>query len=137
MSLCVSLSMVTIPAGAAEVKVRRCRSICEVAGIEDGRVKINPLFEWDPASDAVLMRPVKSAIIEKIRDDRGWSEGRLIAEITDRTAVLRWLAGHMICSEAEVRRVIEGFYRNRTELMEKIRSRQEPDRGGLPIYETP
>jgi flagellar protein FlaI len=137
MSLCISMSMVTIPAGAVEVKVRRCRSICEVAGVEDGRVKINPLFEWDPATDAILMRPVKSAIIEKIRDDRGWSEGRLITEITDRTAVLRWLAGHMICSETEVRRVIEGFYRNRTELMEKIRPGQETGKGGSPIYEAP
>lgn len=136
MSLCISLAMVTIPVGDAEVKVRRCRSICEVAGVEDGRVKINPLFEWDPASDAILMRLAKSAIIDKIRDDRGWSEGRLIAEIADRTSVLRWLAGHMISSETEVRRVIEGFYRNRTELMEKIRSRQEPDTGGLSIYET-
>ncbi|OPY28525.1 MAG: hypothetical protein A4E28_01458 [Methanocella sp. PtaU1.Bin125] len=123
MSLCISLSMVTVLSGTEEVKVRRCRSICEVTGVENGRVKINPLFEWDPACDAILMRPVQSSVIEKIMEDRGWSESRLIAEMTDRTAVLRWLAGHMVCGEAEVRSIIEGFYRNRTELMKKVRRR--------------
>jgi flagellar protein FlaI len=129
-SLCISLSMVTINAGGTDVKVRRCRSIGEVAGVEDGNVVIDPVFEWDPASDAIMMTSACSRVIRKIRDDRGWSDRRMIEEIADRTAVLRWLAGRMISDEDEVRRVVGGFYRNRAALLEKIRS--ENGAGGRP-----
>jgi flagellar protein FlaI len=120
MSLCISLSMVTVNAGGADVKVRRCLSIGEVAGIEDGSVVINPVFEWDPSCDTITMTSEPSVVIRKIRDERGWSDRRLIEEIADRTAVLRWMAGSMIHDEDEVRKVIGKFYRNRATLLEKI-----------------
>jgi archaeal flagellar protein FlaI len=124
MSVCISLSMVTVNVGGADVKVRRCLSIGEVAGVEDGSVVINPVFEWDPASDTITMSPEHSVVIRKIRAERGWSDRRMIEEIADRTAVLRWMAGHMICGDDEVRRVVGEFYRNRAALLEKIRSTQ-------------
>jgi flagellar protein FlaI len=132
-SLCVSLSMVTINAGGTDVKVRRCRSIGEVAGVEDGNVIIDPVFDWDPASDAIMMTSAYSRVIRKIRDDRGWNDRRMIQELADRTALLRWLAGRMIRDEDEVRRIVGGFYRNRAELLEKIRS--EPGTGGRRVDE--
>lgn len=128
-SLCISLSMVTINAGGADVKVRRCLSIGEVAGVEDGRVAINTVFEWDPASDTIAMTPDRSVVIRKIRDERGWSDRRMIEEMADRTAILRWLAGRMICDGDEIRRVVGSFNRNRAALMEKIRS--DNGTGGL------
>jgi hypothetical protein len=70
------------------------------------------------------MTPERSVVIRKIRDERGWSDRRLIEEMADRTAVLRWLAGCLIRDEDEVRKVIGKFYRNRAGLLEKIRSEQ-------------
>jgi flagellar protein FlaI len=113
--------MVTVNAGGADVKVRRCLSIGEVSGVEDGSVVINPVFEWDPSCDTITMTPERSVVIRKIMDERGWSDRRTIEEIADRTAVLRWLAGCMIRDEDEVRRVVGKFYRNRAELLEKIK----------------
>jgi archaeal flagellar protein FlaI len=121
-SLCINLSLVTVNAGGADIKVRRCRSIDEVAGVEDGNVLINPVFDWDPASDMITMMPERSVVFRKIRDERGWSDRRLIEEIADRTTVLRWMAGCMIRDENEVRMVVGNFYRNRAALLEKIRS---------------
>ncbi len=120
-SLCISLSLVTVNAGGADIKVRRCRSIDEVAGVEDGNVLINPVFDWDPASDMITMMPERSVVLRKIRDERGWSDRRLIEEMADRTAVLRWLAGRPICDEEEVGRVVGSFYRNRAALLENVR----------------
>ena len=54
LSIVVNLSLVSIPSGGIEIKVRRCRSICEISGVgEDGALKIDTLFEWDPASDEI------------------------------------------------------------------------------------
>jgi len=128
-SLCVSLSLVTINAGGADMKVRRCRSIGEVAGVEGGNVLVNPVFEWDPASDVIAMTPERSLVLGKIREERGWSDRRLIEEIADRTAVLRWLAGRMICDEEEVRRVAGEFYRDRAKLLASLR-RKPGEEGG-------
>jgi archaeal flagellar protein FlaI len=134
-SLCISLSLVTVNAGGADVKVRRCRSIDEVAGVDDGKVAINPVFEWDPAGDIIAMSPESSVVIRKIRDERGWSDRRMIEEIADRTTVLRWLAGRGIGGEEEARRVAGEFYRNRAALLDKIRSTR--GEGGLPADELP
>jgi flagellar protein FlaI len=97
-------------------------SIGEVAGVENDSVIINPVFEWDPTGDAITMTPEGSAVIRKIQDDRGWSDRRMIGEIADRTAVLRWLAGHMITDGGEVCRIVGEFSRDRAALLEKVRS---------------
>jgi flagellar protein FlaI len=120
--------MVTVNAGGADVKVRRCLSIGEVSGVEDGKVAINPVFEWDPSCDTITMSLERSVVIQKIRDDRGWSDRRMIEEIANRTAVLRWMAGRMICDDDEILRIIGEFYRNRAMLLEKIR--QVKGKGG-------
>ncbi len=131
-SLCISLSMVTVSTGGADVKVRRCRSIGEVTGVEEGNVVINPVFEWDAAGDVLTMNPENSVVIRKIRDERGWTDRRMIEEIADRTTVLRWMARQMICDEEQIRKAVGEFYRNRSATMEKIRS--EDHAGGRRAY---
>lgn len=125
--LCVSLSMVTVPSGNDEVKIRRCRSICEVSGVENGQLKFDTIFEWDPAGDAIIMKPVMSSVMERIRHDRGWNEDRLIDEIRVRTTVLRWMARNSVAGENQVRRVIEAFRRNRPGLLRHIESNSSAD----------
>lgn len=120
LSLCVSLSMVVLPSGEAEARVRRCREIREVAGVVDGKLQISTVFEWDPVSDSIRMRPEKSAVLEKIREYRGWTEERLIAEISERAEVLQWLARNSIGGEEAVRKVAEAFRRNRCMLLDHI-----------------
>jgi flagellar protein FlaI len=120
LSLCVSLAMVSLRTGGPEIKARRCISISEVRCVEAGRVKTQPLFEWDPACDAILIRPVESCVMEKIKAERCWSDSRLIKEIAARASVLRWMAGNMVTGEDDVRRVIETFSRDRPRLMKLI-----------------
>lgn len=128
LSLCVNLAMVTIPIGGVEVKVRRCRSICEITGInEDGTLDINTIFEWNPATDEILMKAKKSYIADRIKEDRGWNDNRLVEEISARTAVLRWMGENNIVSENTVRKIIEAFNRDRNSLLEYIKGHPRLD----------
>jgi len=122
LSLCVNLAMVSIPSGTIDLKVRRCTSICELAGVkEDGTLSINTLFEWDPAADSISMRRGASRVLEKIRGDRGWSEDRLIEELADRAAVLRWIGENNVVDEERIKKIVESFYRDRKGLMRFIK----------------
>ncbi|HEY3422146.1 MAG TPA: type II/IV secretion system ATPase subunit [Methanocellaceae archaeon] len=122
LSIVVSLSLVSIPSGGIEIKVRRCRSICEISGVdEDGALKIDTLFEWDPASDEIRMMSGSSNTLEKIKSDRGWDDTRLINELSARTAILRWMGENAIVEERAIEKIIETFHRDRKGLMKFIR----------------
>jgi flagellar protein FlaI len=122
LSICVNLSMVTVPSGASEIKVRRCKSICEVCGVkEDGNMDITPLFEWDAVSDRLVMPDRRSKILEKIKDDRGWGDERLIEELTSRAAVLRWIGENSIVSDDKIRELVEKFRKDRIALLSMIK----------------
>ncbi len=122
LSLCVNLAMVSIPSGTIDLKVRRCRSICELAGVkDDGTLSINTLFEWDPSADSISMSRGVSRVLEKIRGDRGWSEDRLVEELADRAAVLRWIGENSVVDEERIKKIVESFYRDRKGLLRFIK----------------
>lgn len=125
LSLCVGLAMVSVPSGPLEIKVRRCRTISEIAGVAgDGSLRINELFRWDPASDAISMVAASSAVLDQIRGDRGWDDGRLIEELSSRAAVLRWIGENSVVDEARIKKTVEWFHRDRRGLLASIRERQ-------------
>ncbi|HTY91154.1 MAG TPA: type II/IV secretion system ATPase subunit [Methanocella sp.] len=121
LSLCVNLAMVNVQSGPVDIKVRRCRSISEITGVgEDSTLKINELFEWDPASDRISMREGQSAVLENIRGDRGWDDGRLIEELSSRAAVLRWIGENSVVDEARIKKIVESYHRDRKGLLRFI-----------------
>ena len=129
LSICVTLSMVLLPsAGTGETRARRCLAISEVAGVMDDKLQINTVFEWDPVTDSIRMTPVRSALLEKIREYRGWTEEQLIEEIAERAAVLQWLARNSVSGDDGVRKVAEAFRRNRRRLLDYIAA--HPRTGG-------
>ena len=122
LSIVVNLSLVSIPSGGIEIKVRRCRSVCEISGVgEDGALKIDTLFEWDPVSDEIRMRQGNSHTLEKIKSDRGWDDSRLINELSARTAILRWMGENAIVEERAIEKIVETFHRDRKGLMKFIK----------------
>jgi flagellar protein FlaI len=122
LSICVNLALVSIPSGGIEIKVRRCRSICEISGVgEDGTLGIDTLFEWDPVADEIRMAAGSSHTLEKIKSDRGWDDMRLIDELSARTAILRWIGENTIVDEGAIKKIVETFHRDRNGLMKFIR----------------
>jgi flagellar protein FlaI len=124
LSLCVNLAMVSIQSGPVDIKTRRCRSICELAGVnKDGTLKINTLFDWDPAADSISMVESRSAVIDKIKGERGWDDGRLIEELSSRAAVLRWIGENNVGDEGRIKKIVESFHRDRKGLLRFLKER--------------
>lgn len=122
LSLCVNLAMVNVQSGPVDIKVRRCRSISEIMGVgDDGTLKINELFAWDPAGDSIAMLDARSAVLGHIRADRGWDDDRLIEELSSRAAVLRWIGENSVIDEARIKQVVESFHRDRKGLLRFIK----------------
>lgn len=122
LSLCVNLAMVSIPSGGIDIKVRRCRSICEISGVEgEGLLKINTLFEWNPVLDTIAMVNGTSTTLERIKADRGWNDGKLVEELSARAVVLRWMGENSIMSEDKTKQIIEAFRRDRKSLLRFIK----------------
>lgn len=122
LSLCVNLALVSIQSGSIEIKVRRCRSICEISGVnDDGTLNINTLFEWDPVTDSIAMRENRSVVMDKIKAERGWDDNRLVEELSSRAAVLRWIGENDIVNESKIKKVVEAFHRDRKGLLKFIK----------------
>lgn len=124
LALCVNLAMVVIPSGPVDIKVRRCRTICELGGVmDDGTLKINTLFEWDPIADSISMARGHSVVLDKIKGERGWDEGRLVEELSARAAILRWVGENNVCDEIRIKKIVELFHRDRKGLLRFLRER--------------
>jgi archaeal flagellar protein FlaI len=133
LSLCVNLALVSIQSGTVDIKVRRCRSICEIGGVnDDGTLKINTLFEWDPVLDEIAMREGRSIVLDKIKAERGWSDSRLVEELSSRAAVLRWIGENDIVEEIKIKKIIEVFHRDRKGLLRLIKGHPALDGDIMP-----
>jgi archaeal flagellar protein FlaI len=129
LSLCVNLAMVSIQSGPVDIKVRRCRTVSELAGVgDDGTLKINTLFEWDPIADSLAMVEGRSAVLERIKGERGWTDGRLVEELSSRAAVLRWIGENSVGDEARIKKIVESFHRDRKGLLRFLKD--HPAYGG-------
>jgi flagellar protein FlaI len=118
LSLCVNLAMVNVQSGPIDIKVRRCRSISELAGVnDDGTLKIKQLFEWDPIGDSISMVEGRSAVLDRIKGERGWDDVRLIDELSSRAAALRWIGENNVGDEARIKKIVESFHRDRKGLL--------------------
>lgn len=118
LSLCVNLAMVNVQSGPIDIKVRRCRYISELAGVnDDGTLKINQLFEWDPIGDSISMVEGRSAVLDRIKGERGWDDVRLVDELSSRAAALRWIGENNVGDEARIKKIVESFHRDRKGLL--------------------
>ncbi len=114
-------------------RVRRNRNITEVF-IPDGSdgIETNRLFEWDPGTDSFESQPDmarSSEVLRKLADDRGWSEEKIIKEISERERVLSYLVQNNVTDYRDVTAVLHAFARTPERVTEKIRDRSlEPER---------
>ncbi len=122
LSLCVNLAMVSIQSGPVDTKVRRCRSIGEICGVnDDGTLSIRSIFEWDPAGDSISMTSERSSVLDRIKSDRGWDDGRLVEELSSRASVLRWIGENSVADEARIKKIVESFHRDRKGMLRFIK----------------
>jgi len=106
--------------------VRRITEITEVAGMEEGKINLNNIYEWDPKDDRIKPTGMPSVLLKKIAGLRGVSKEDVEKEIEDRTRVIRYMQESDIKGVDNVGRVINEYYTNKEELLEEIEKPRAP-----------
>lgn len=91
-------------------RVRRCREIVELAGIDPvtGSLKVNTVYEYNPVPDTFSYSG-RSRILTEIMEYRGWSRIRLDEELQIRRSVLLAMQSQDIRDYRAVARIIQAF----------------------------
>ncbi|MBC7119901.1 MAG: CpaF family protein, partial [Methanobacteriaceae archaeon] len=100
--------------------IRRITEVAEVVGMEEGRVQLNRIFEWDNVTDKVEYVGITSQALREIAELRGISITEIEEEIERRRLVLEYMADENIRSIDEVAKHIHGYYKDPEEILEKI-----------------
>ncbi len=100
--------------------IRRITEIAEVVGIEDGEVKLNIIYEWDPKEDTIKQTGVPCMLKNRIAELRGVPVRKVDEEIARRKQVLEYLVKNNLRSIEEVGRYIREYYIDPERLLSRI-----------------
>ena len=107
---------------------RRNHRLVEVTPDREGGVETRDVFGRNPSEDRMEQR-AESSLLQEIKYERGWDDGRLRRELALRKEVLQYLQREEIRHHDDVGRVIHTFYRQPQTVLEQIRAgRLEPER---------
>ena len=103
-------------------RVRRNHKLVEISPDRDGEgLRTRDVFARDPATDTFEQRNT-STLLQEIKYERGWDDGRLRRELSLRQEVLRHLRREGINHHHDVGRVLYTFYRRPETVIEQIRA---------------
>ena len=105
------------------VSYRRVSEVAEVVGMEEGTVQLNKIFQWNPEKDTIENVSVTSNTLVQISNLSGRSLNELYEEIKNRQIVLNHMLQQNIRSVDEVNDVIEFYYKNPKEVLNRITQR--------------
>lgn len=100
---------------------RRISEVAEVVGIEEGVVQLNKIFQWTPETDTIDNISITSKTLSQIANLSGKSMNELYHEIEKREMVLSHMVRNNIRSVSEVNNILERYYKNPEEILNKIR----------------
>jgi flagellar protein FlaI len=104
-------------------RVRRGKTIAEIEGIDQrtGELDYSTTYEWD--SDADSFSENNSALLEEIREDRGWSQSELLQELRNRQRFLEYLQDERITDYRRFTAMVNKYYADADEVMARIEDR--------------
>ena len=102
------------------VSYRRISEVAEIAGIEEGTVQLNKIFEWNPETDKIENVSVASKTLTEIAKLSGRTLNDLYKEIGNRQLVLEHMINHDIRSVEGVQAVLELYYKNPQNILNQI-----------------
>ena len=102
------------------VSFRRISEVAEVVGMEEGTVQLNKIFQWNPERDTIDNIGITSNTLQQIANLSGKSIIELQNEIENRKLVLRHMINQNIRSVEGVNSVIELYYKNPQNVLNRI-----------------
>ena len=107
-------------ATVGKYETRRVREIVEIINVnKDGTALINTPFSWDPGRDVFYFKK-QSKVLEKISARKGIPIERLQKEFVTRAKLIYKLYEKRIFSFDEVGRIINLYYKNPVEVLNKF-----------------
>jgi flagellar protein FlaI len=100
--------------------IRRITEIAEVAGVEEGTIQLNKLFQWDSETDSFENLTIVSKTLAEIANLRGVSINALNKEWEKRKLVLDFLVENNISKQDNLSKILEEYYLNPKVLLSKI-----------------
>ena len=100
--------------------IRRITEIAEVAGVEEGTIQLNKLFQWDSETDSFENLTIVSKTLSEIANLRGVSINALNKEWEKRKLVLDFLVENNISKQDNLSKILEEYYLNPMVLLSKI-----------------
>ncbi|ELZ23879.1 type II secretion system protein E [Haloterrigena salina JCM 13891] len=101
-------------------RVRRNKVLAEIDGIDQrtGELDYSTAFTWEGDTDT--FRSSGSAVLEEIRNDRGWSQRELLAELERRERFLEYLQANGITDYRRFTALVNEYYADREGVLERI-----------------
>jgi len=108
-------------------RVRRNRVIAEIEGIDQrtGDLDYSTAFEWEPGTDRFVQQD--SAVLDEIRDDRGWGRSELLRELRNRKRVLRYLVERDVTDYREFTALVNEYYADPEAVVERVNRHLETE----------
>ncbi|WP_440769600.1 type II/IV secretion system ATPase subunit [Natronorubrum sp. DTA28] len=101
-------------------RVRRNKVLAEIEGIDQrtGELDYSTAFTWDGDTDS--FRSSGSQVLEAVRDDRGWSQAELLAELENRERFLEYLQRNDIADYRRFTALVNEYYADSDGILETI-----------------
>jgi len=100
--------------------IRRITEVAEVVGMEEDKIQLNRIFEWDNVTDKVEYVGITSQTLREIAELRGISITEIEEEIERRRLVLEYMTDENIRSIDEVAKYIHNYYKDPEGILDKI-----------------
>jgi flagellar protein FlaI len=107
---------------------RRVKEVVEVQSLDErsGRAYTKEIFSWVPSSDSFRETLRESELLRVISFQEGFGYQRILQELEERKAVLKWMVEHDIREFDDVCKLINTFYNDKETIMEWVRKNQPP-----------
>lgn len=108
-------------------RVRRNRVIAEIEGIDQrtGDLDYSTAFEWNPTDDEFEQRD--SAVLNEIREERGWSRSELLRELRNRKQVLQYLTERDVTDYRRFTALVNEYYANPERVIDRVEEALDED----------
>lgn len=91
-----------------------------MAGMEEGTIQLNKLFQWDSESDSFKNLTIVSKTLSEIANLRGVSINALNKEWENRKLILDFLVENNISKQDNLSKILEEYYLNPLDLLYQI-----------------
>ena len=99
------------------VSFRRISEVAEIAGVEEGTIQLNKLFQWNPQTDKIENIGVASKTIAEISKTSGKEVPLIYQEINNRQNLLNYMVKQNIRNIKDVQKTLNRYHEDKHSIL--------------------